>query len=112
MTRYGTDPAALRDLIRPDRIHRDVYLDPGLFDLEMERLWRNAWIYVGHDSQVPAAGDFYTAVIGREPVIMLRGADSKVRVLPNRCSHKGTKLLSAIHGKCQAGVMHRFATAH
>jgi benzoate/toluate 1,2-dioxygenase alpha subunit len=105
MSRYGTDPTAIRDLIRPDRIHRDVYLDPGLFDLEMDRLWRNAWIYVGHDSQVPAAGDFFTAVIGREPVIMLRGADSKVRVLPNRCSHKGTKLVSAVHGKCQAGVL-------
>lgn len=105
MNRYSADPASLRGLVRPDCIHRDVYLDPEVFDLEMQRLWRNAWIYVGHDSQVPAAGDFYTAVIGREPVIMLRGADSKVRVLPNRCSHKGTKLVSAIHGKCQAGVL-------
>jgi phenylpropionate dioxygenase-like ring-hydroxylating dioxygenase large terminal subunit len=82
-----------------------VYLDPGLFDLEMQRLWRNAWIYVGHDSQVPAPGDFYTAQVGSEPVILLRGADSKVRVLPNRCSHKGTKLVSVTRGRCQAGLL-------
>jgi benzoate/toluate 1,2-dioxygenase alpha subunit len=105
MNRYSADPAALRELVRPDSIHRDLYLDPELFELEMARLWRNAWIYVGHDSQVPTPGDFYTTVIGREPVIMLRGPDSKVRVLPNRCSHKGTKLVSATHGKCAAGVL-------
>jgi phenylpropionate dioxygenase-like ring-hydroxylating dioxygenase large terminal subunit len=104
MNRYGADPASIRDLVRPGRVHRDVYLDPELFELEMARLWRNAWIYVGHDSQVPSGGDFYTAQIGREPVIMVRGADAKVRVLPNRCSHKGTKLVGATHGKCRAGV--------
>jgi phenylpropionate dioxygenase-like ring-hydroxylating dioxygenase large terminal subunit len=105
MNRYGDDPESIRGLIRPDCIHRDVYIDPELFELEMARLWRNAWVYVGHDSQVPAPGDFYSARIGREPVIMLRGADSQVRVLPNRCSHKGTKLVSATHGKCSAGVL-------
>ena len=73
MSRYRNDPQAIRALVRPDEIHRDVYLDRELFDLEMEHLWRNAWIYVGHDSQVPEPGDFYTAQIGREPVIMVRG---------------------------------------
>ena len=105
MNQYTSDPAAIRGLIRPDSIHRDVYLDPELFELEMTRLWRRAWIYVGHDSQVPLAGDFYSTQIGREPVIMVRGADSQVRVLPNRCSHKGTKLVSAAHGKCQGGLL-------
>jgi benzoate/toluate 1,2-dioxygenase subunit alpha len=105
MNRYADDPAAIRGLIRPDSIHRDVYLEPELFELEMTRLWRRAWIYVGHDSQVPLAGDFYSTQIGREPVIMVRGADSQVRVLPNRCSHKGTKLISATHGTCQGGLL-------
>jgi len=76
-----------------------------LFELELDRLWRNAWIYVGHDSQTPGAGDFYTTQIGREPVIMLRAADGIVRVLLNRCAHKGTKLLSARDGKCLGNVL-------
>jgi benzoate/toluate 1,2-dioxygenase subunit alpha len=105
MNQYSADPASIRELVRPDCVHRRVYLDPRLFELEMQRLWRNAWIYVGHDSQVPAPGDFYSAQIGHEPVIMIRGADSKVRVLPNRCSHKGTRLVSATHGRCQAGLL-------
>ena len=53
MQRYRGDPQAVRALVRPDGVHRDVYVDQELFDLEMEQLWRNAWIYVGHDSQVP-----------------------------------------------------------
>jgi benzoate/toluate 1,2-dioxygenase subunit alpha len=105
MNRYAGDPAAIRALVRPECVHRDVYLDPDLFELEMAQLWRTAWIYVGHDSQVPQSGDFYATQVGREPVIMVRGADDRVRVLPNRCSHKGTKLVSAVQGKCQAGLL-------
>jgi len=105
MNRYRDNPAAIRGLVRPQSIHRDLYVDPELFELEMTHLWRNTWIYVGHDSQIPAAGDFYSTVIGREPVIMVRGADEQVRVFPNRCAHKGTRLVSAVHGSCQGGLL-------
>jgi len=105
MTTYRNNVAAIRALVRADAVHRDVYLSQELFELEMEQLWRNTWIYVGHDSQVPAAGDFYTTDIARQPVIMLRDNDGQVRVLMNRCAHKGTRLLSATAGHCEAGVL-------
>ena len=105
MSHYRDNPRTIRALVRPDCVHRDVYVDAELFDLEMEQLWRNTWIYVGHDSQVPSTGDFYTAQLGREPVIMVRAADHHVRVLPNRCAHKGTRLVSAVHGQCRGGLL-------
>jgi len=105
MNRYRNDPAGIAALVRPDSVHRDVYCNPEVFDLEMERLWRRAWVYVGHSSQVPNAGDYYTANVGREPVIMVRGGDGKVRVLMNRCAHKGAKLLSAAQGACPGGIL-------
>ena len=105
MSRYRDNPPAIRALVRPDEIHRDLYLDSELFDLEMEQLWRHTWLYVGHDSQVPNPGDFYTVQLAREPVIMIRGTDGVVRVLPNRCAHKGTRLATAIHGKCAGGTI-------
>lgn len=40
------------DLVQPDQVHRDVYLDGGLFQLEMARLWRTTWIYLGHASEL------------------------------------------------------------
>ena len=94
MTRWGDDPDAIRALVRPDAVHRDVYTDPGLFRLEMERVFARAWIYVGHASQVPEQGDYLTAEIGTEPVLMIRQPDGSVRVLRNRCAHKGARIVS------------------
>jgi benzoate/toluate 1,2-dioxygenase subunit alpha len=75
-----------------------VYLDPEVFAAEQQHLWRNAWVYLGHESQVPAAGDFYATEIAAEPLMMVRLADASVKVLKNRCAHKGTKLVSAVQG--------------
>jgi phenylpropionate dioxygenase-like ring-hydroxylating dioxygenase large terminal subunit len=105
MQRYRDNPDAIRALVREDTVHRDVYVSPEIFALEMEQLWRRTWIYVGHDSQIPAAGDYYTTDIARQPVIMLRDTEGAVRVLMNRCAHKGAKLVSATHGNCAAGLL-------
>lgn len=91
---YRDNPAAVAALVRDDRVHRDVYLDQDIFDLEMEQLWSNTWVYVGHVSQVAAKGDFYATEVAMQPVIMVRHSDDSVRVLMNRCAHKGAKLVS------------------
>jgi benzoate/toluate 1,2-dioxygenase subunit alpha len=93
MNRYRDDPRALQALVEDDRVHRDVYIDPEVFQLEMERLWSRAWIYVGHASQVPQPGDFITVDIAAKPLILVRHTDGMVRVLMNRCAHKGTKVV-------------------
>jgi benzoate/toluate 1,2-dioxygenase subunit alpha len=100
MPAYRHSSAAIRGLVRGDAVHRDVYLSPELFDLEMERLWPSAWTYVGHDSQVPNCGDFLTVNIARQPLLMLRGSDGTVRVLLNRCAHKGSRIVGAGSGNC------------
>src|SRR3954468_11192350 len=98
MARYRDDPHALDRLVEQDRVHRDVYTDPEIFQLEMERLWSRTWIYVGHASQVPNAGDFITLNIAAKALIMVRHTDGTIRVLMNRCAHKGTKVVSAPSG--------------
>ncbi len=96
--RYADAPDAVASLVRTDSVHRDIYTNSEIFDLEMRYLWPSAWIYVGHDSQVPNPGDFITADLAREPVILVRAQDGAVHVLMNRCAHKGTKLVSAPAG--------------
>jgi phenylpropionate dioxygenase-like ring-hydroxylating dioxygenase large terminal subunit len=98
MGRYRDDPRAVERLIEADRVHRDVYTDPEVFQLEMERLWSRTWIYVGHTSQIPNAGDFITVDIAAKPLIMVRHTDDSIRVLMNRCAHKGTKVVSDLAG--------------
>ena len=55
---YRKDPEAVRALVRPDRVHRDLYIDPGLFELEQQHFFANTWNYVCHDSQIPNPGDY------------------------------------------------------
>ena len=82
-------------LIRPGAVHRDVYTDPGVFRREMDQLWARTWVYVGHASQVREPGDVWTTTVGLQPVMMVRDRDGAVRVLRNRCAHKGAKLVNA-----------------
>ena len=81
--RYRGNAEAVRSLIRETEVHRDVYVDEEVFQLEMEHLFANTWVYVGHDSQVPKQGDFFTTTIGSQPLIMVRHTDDSVRVLYN-----------------------------
>ena len=93
MGKYRDDAAALKRLVQPDRVHRDVYTDPEVFQLEMERLWARSWVYLGHDSQIPNEGDYLTLDVAGKPLIVVRHPDASVRVLINRCAHKGSKLV-------------------
>jgi len=76
-------------LVEPDRVHRRVFTDPEIFELEMDRVFGRSWIYVGHESQTPQPGDYFTTQVGRQPVVMTRHEDGQIYVLENRCPHKG-----------------------
>ena len=86
------DRRDMRRLVEADRVHRAVYTDPGIFELEMERIFNTVWTYVGHESQVKKPGDYWTVQIGRQPMIMIRHTDGKIHVLYNRCPHRGVML--------------------
>jgi phenylpropionate dioxygenase-like ring-hydroxylating dioxygenase large terminal subunit len=85
-------------LVRPGEVHRDVYTSQAVFDLEMARLFTRTWVYVGHASMVKSIGDFFTTTVGTAPVVMVRHTDQTIRVLHNRCPHKGTRVANEMCG--------------
>ncbi len=89
----------LDKLVTPTKIHRRVYTDPDVFDLEMQRIWGKAWIFVGHESQIPEPGDYTTQAIGNAPIVMVRDKNNDIHVLHNRCGHKGAKVVDKPCGK-------------
>jgi phenylpropionate dioxygenase-like ring-hydroxylating dioxygenase large terminal subunit len=84
----------LSALVRDDSVHKRVYTDPAIFQLEMDRIYGHAWIYVGHESQVPNVGDYHTTRLGLQDVVMVHGSDGKIHVVYNRCPHKGAKVVA------------------
>ena len=83
----------IASLVRPDSVHKRVYTDPEIFELEMQRIYGQAWIYVGHESQIKQPGDYHTTRLGNQDVVMVRASDGKIYVLYNRCAHKGAKVV-------------------
>jgi phenylpropionate dioxygenase-like ring-hydroxylating dioxygenase large terminal subunit len=89
-------------VVTPTRVHRSLYTDPDLFELEMTRIWGQAWIFIGHESQVPNTGDYFTTNINHNiPVVMVRDKSGTVQVLHNRCGHKGAKVVEARSGNAR-----------
>ena len=98
MNRYRGNVDAVRNLVRETEVHSDVYIDAEVFELEMEHLFANTWVYVGHESQVPKQGDYYATTVGNQPMVMVRHTDGTVKVLHNRCPHKGTRIATETCG--------------
>ena len=91
-------------LVQPDRVHRSVYADPAIFELEMERIFGRAWLVLGHDSQVKAEGDYFTTRMGREPVVVVRKSAHEIGVLVNRCAHRGAMVCAEGRGNAERFV--------
>jgi phenylpropionate dioxygenase-like ring-hydroxylating dioxygenase large terminal subunit len=80
--------------VQPGRVHRQIYIDAAIFELELERIFGTAWIYIGHESQVKNPGDYFATRIGRKPVVLVRGSDRKMHVIHNQCAHRGSLVVA------------------
>ena len=75
-----------------DYVDSRIYSDQEIFDEEMEKIFKQVWIPVCHESEVPEAYDFRTTSIAKEPIIVVRGPDNEVRAFLNVCPHRGMRL--------------------
>jgi phenylpropionate dioxygenase-like ring-hydroxylating dioxygenase large terminal subunit len=85
-------------LVQDERVHRKIYTEAEVFEAEIERIFERTWVFVGHDSEVAAAGDYKTVTIGTQPAIMTRDEDGSVHVLMNRCMHRGSTICQEQRG--------------
>ena len=45
-------------------ISREIFVNDGIFAEELEKLFARAWLFVGHESQIPEPGDYFTSRMG------------------------------------------------
>jgi len=73
-------------------LSRELYVNPDVFQQELEQIFARCWLFLGHESQVPNPGDFFVSRMGTEEVVVVRDRkDHQIRVFLNSCRHRGRK---------------------
>src|SRR5688572_22905714 len=85
----GQHRALVQEEAADFRVHTRLYTDPALFEAELERLFHQGWVYVGHTSEVAQPGSFKTTRLGRRPILVTRDETGGLHVLLNVCRHRG-----------------------
>ena len=110
MSQTNTSKSPLHDAAFPGlvleephkfRIHTRAYNDRAVFDAEMRNIFEHVWIFVGHTSEIPNSGDFKTSYIGKQPVIVVRTDAGEIRVMVNRCVHRGSVICRELSGNAR-----------
>ena len=65
-----------------------AYRSSELYALEIEKIFRHAWICVGRAEYIPNPGDYYAFDVLGDMLIIVRGGDGEVRALSNICRHR------------------------
>ncbi len=80
-----------------------TYANAELFELEYDALFLGRWQLVGHETDVPDAGDFVTADIGRNSVVVIRDKDMQLRAFLNVCRHRASRIFER-KGSCRGVI--------
>ena len=70
----------------------ELYRDPEVYETEIRGIFMRSWLYVGHQSQVPARGDYFLFEIAGESVIVIRNAEGSINAMMNVCRHRGSRI--------------------
>ncbi|MEZ6101931.1 MAG: aromatic ring-hydroxylating dioxygenase subunit alpha [Pirellulaceae bacterium] len=77
---------------------RELYLQDLVYESELERIWREDWLFVGHTCEFPEPGDYLTFSVDQDSIVVIRGDDSVARAFYNFCRHRGTLLCDQATG--------------
>lgn len=95
------------------RVPYRLYTDAQLHERELQRLFYGEhWNYVGLEAEVPQPGDYRLSWVGERQVILVRdrvapadrGRDPGLRVVENRCAHRGVRFCQQPHGRVRSFV--------
>jgi phthalate 3,4-dioxygenase subunit alpha len=84
--------------VRNGMIPAHIYNDRAVFELEAERVFGRSWIFVGHESEIPAPGDYVVRRVLRDSFILVRDEAGQIRAHFNMCLHRGMQVCRAEMG--------------
>jgi phenylpropionate dioxygenase-like ring-hydroxylating dioxygenase large terminal subunit len=73
-------------------VSREIFVNDEIYRQELERIFARAWLFLGHESQIPHLGDYVVSSMGEESVILCRDRAGQIHVFLNSCRHRGMKV--------------------
>ncbi len=70
-----------------------TYRDQAWMDAEINRIWRDDWVFVATEDALQTPGDQLPIDVCGQPVLLLRDQRGELRALSNLCAHRGTLLV-------------------
>ena len=78
------------------------FISPEIFSEEQKKIFSRQWVLVGHQSQIAQAGDYLTAEVAGESLIIVRDKRGAIHGFYNVCRHRGSRLIEKRHGQSAA----------
>ncbi|MEG3125435.1 aromatic ring-hydroxylating oxygenase subunit alpha [Sphingomonas sp. GB1N7] len=88
----GRISALLRDRPIGHSLPQGLYNDAATFDFDLAAIFGQHWLLAGFEVEVRRPGDYLSFMIGRWPVLVVRGRDGALRGFHNSCRHRGSIL--------------------
>jgi len=78
------------------------FISQEVFAREQAEIFSKQWLLVGHQSQIPDAGDYIVQQVIGESLIVIRDKSEEIRGFFNVCRHRGTRLKEDACGHASA----------
>ncbi|HXV31020.1 MAG TPA: aromatic ring-hydroxylating dioxygenase subunit alpha [Sinorhizobium sp.] len=79
-------------------LDRAFYTDQDYYRQDLEHIWYKDWLFVGHDCEIPRAGNYFTIQVGDYPIVVVRDRQGTIRALHNSCRHRGSRVCTQHKG--------------
>jgi nitrite reductase/ring-hydroxylating ferredoxin subunit len=73
-------------------ISRELFVNRGIYEQELERIFARAWLLIGHEGLVPAPDDFFVTRMGNDSVLLTRNRQGEILAFLNSCPHRGMRV--------------------
>ena len=75
------------------------YTDPGLYELELTRIWYQGWLFAALSCELPQPGSYIVYAVGACSAVNVRQGDGSVAAYHNVCRHRGSLIVDEPAGR-------------
>jgi len=101
-----TGKADLMILVDPGKatfkVSRRAFVDPDVLRAEQTAIFERCWLYLGHASELPKAGDFVVRDVAHRSILFTRDAKGELHALFNTCAHRGAQVCRERRGNAKS----------